>query len=70
MQFIADQHPLKGLGRMAIVRHPSACPGQSRAAPAKALRLTGPAVGAPVKAPAADRLTRPLIAAGRTAAAA
>lgn len=40
MQLTADQHLLKDLNRMAIVRQLSAWPGQSRAALAEALQLT------------------------------
>jgi predicted NBD/HSP70 family sugar kinase len=40
MPLTGDQHLLKGLNRMAIVRHLSAHPGQSRAAVAEALGLT------------------------------
>ncbi|MFT7775519.1 ROK family protein [Roseateles sp.] len=49
MQLIADQHLLKDLNRMAIVRHLSAWPGQSRAALAEALQLTKSTVSALVK---------------------
>lgn len=49
MQQIADQHLLKDLNRMAIVRHLSAWPGQSRAALAEALQLTKSTVSALVK---------------------
>lgn len=40
MQLTGDQHLLKTLNRMAIVRRLSAHPGQSRAALAEALMLT------------------------------
>lgn len=49
MQFTADQHLLKDLNRMAIVRQLSARPGQSRAALAEALQLTKSTVSALVK---------------------
>lgn len=49
MQFTADQHLLKDLNRMAIVRQLSAWPGQSRAALAEALQLTKSTVSALVK---------------------
>lgn len=49
MQFTADQHLLKDLNRMAIVRHLSAQPGQSRAAVAEALDLTKSTVSTLVK---------------------
>ena len=49
MQFTADQHLLKDLNRMAIVRHLSAQPGQSRAAVAEALELTKSTVSTLVK---------------------
>ncbi|HEY1130411.1 MAG TPA: ROK family protein [Roseateles sp.] len=49
MQLIADQHLLKDLNRMAIVRQLSAWPGQSRAALAEALQLTKSTVSALVK---------------------
>ncbi|RTL43313.1 MAG: ROK family transcriptional regulator [Burkholderiales bacterium] len=49
MQFTADQHLLKDLNRMAIVRHLSAQPGQSRAALAEALQLTKSTVSTLVK---------------------
>ena len=49
MQFTADQHLLKDLNRMAIVRHLSAQPGQSRAAVAEALQLTKSTVSTLVK---------------------
>jgi len=55
MQLTADQHLLKDLNRMAIVRQLSAWPGQSRAALAEALQLTKSTVGA---------LTKELIAEG------
>lgn len=51
----ADQHLLKDLNRMAIVRQLSASPGQSRAALAEALQLTKSTVSA---------LTKELIAEG------
>lgn len=49
MQFTADQHLLKDLNRMAIVRHLGAQPGQSRAAVAEALQLTKSTVSTLVK---------------------
>ncbi|MBL8276523.1 MAG: ROK family transcriptional regulator [Pelomonas sp.] len=49
MQFTADQHLLKDLNRMAIVRHLGAQPGQSRAALAEALQLTKSTVSTLVK---------------------
>ena len=49
MQFTADQHLLKDLNRMAIVRHLGAHPGQSRAAVAEALQLTKSTVSGLVK---------------------
>lgn len=49
MQFTADQHLLKDLNRMALVRQLSARPGQSRAALAEALQLTKSTVSALVK---------------------
>ncbi len=49
MQFTADQHLLKDLNRMAIVRQLSAWPGQSRAALAESLQLTKSTVGALVR---------------------
>ncbi|MGQ3051781.1 MAG: ROK family protein [Roseateles sp.] len=49
MQFTADQHLLKDLNRMAIVRQLSAWPGQSRAALAESLQLTKSTVSALVK---------------------
>ena len=49
MQLTADQHLLKDLNRMAIVRQLSAWPGQSRAALAEALQLTKSTVSALVK---------------------
>ncbi len=55
MQLTADQHLLKDLNRMAIVRQLSAWPGQSRAALAEALQLTKSTVSS---------LTRELIAEG------
>jgi predicted NBD/HSP70 family sugar kinase len=55
MQITADQHLLKDLNRMAIVRQLSAWPGQSRAALAEALQLTKSTVSA---------LTRELITEG------
>ena len=55
MQLTADQHLLKDLNRMAIVRQLSAWPGQSRAALAESLQLTKSTVSA---------LTKELIAEG------
>lgn len=55
MQLTADQHLLKDLNRMAIVRQLSAWPGQSRAGLAESLQLTKSTVSA---------LTRELIAEG------
>lgn len=49
MHVTADQHLLKDLNRMAIVRHLSAWPGQSRAALAESLQLTKSTVSALVK---------------------
>jgi predicted NBD/HSP70 family sugar kinase len=49
MQFTADQHLLKDLNRMAIVRQLSAWPGQSRAGLAESLQLTKSTVSALVK---------------------
>jgi len=49
MQLTADQHLLKDLNRMAIVRRLSTRPGQSRAALAEALQLTKSTVSALVK---------------------
>lgn len=49
MQFTADQHLLKDLNRMAIVRQLGAQPGQSRAAVAEALALTKSTVSTLVK---------------------
>ena len=49
MQQTADQHLLKDLNRMAIVRQLSAWPGQSRAALAESLQLTKSTVSALVK---------------------
>lgn len=49
MQFTADQHLLKDLNRMAVVRQLSAWPGQSRAALAESLQLTKSTVSGLVK---------------------
>ena len=49
MHLTADQHLLKDLNRMAIVRHLSALPGQSRAGLAESLQLTKSTVSALVK---------------------
>lgn len=49
MQFTADQHLLKDLNRMAIVRHLGAQPGLSRAGVAEALQLTKSTVSTLVK---------------------
>ena len=49
MQFTADQHLLKDLNRMAVVRQLSAWPGQSRAGLAESLQLTKSTVSALVK---------------------
>ncbi len=49
MQLTADQHLLKDLNRMAVVRQLSAWPGQSRAALAESLQLTKSTVSALVK---------------------
>lgn len=49
MNLTADQHLLKDLNRMAIVRQLGASPGQSRAALSEALQLTKSTVSALVK---------------------